>query len=53
MKKIRLLLCAVLLCVVAILTLTACGAGLEKPDEIRLDMDTLTISWDKIPGAIG
>lgn len=56
MKKIRLLLlllCAVILCVVSIVALTACEAGLDKPDVIRLDMDTQTISWDKVPGAIG
>ena len=56
MKKTRLLLlliCAVITCAISIVMFTACSSGLDKPDVIRLDMDTQTISWDKIPGAIG
>ena len=56
MKKTRLLLlliCAVITCAISIVMFTACGSELDKPDVIRLDMDTQTISWDKIPGAIG
>ena len=53
MKKIRLLLCAMLLCALSLMAMAACEAGLDSPGEIRLDTTTLTISWDKVPGAFG
>ena len=53
MKKICLLLCAVLLCALSLLALSACDAGLDSPGEITLDETTLTISWEKVPGAYG
>ena len=53
MKKIRLLLCAMLLCALSLMVMTACEAGLDSPGEIVLDVETLTISWDKVPGALG
>ena len=53
MKKIRLLLCAALICVLAFMLLTACDAGLDSPGVIRFDADTQTISWEKVTGAFG
>ena len=53
MKKIRLLLCAMLLCTLSLAMMTACEARLDSPGEIILDVTTLTISWDKVPEAVG
>ena len=53
MKKIRLLLCAMLLCALSLMIMTSCEARLNSPGEILLDDTTLTISWDKVPGAVG
>lgn len=53
MKKIRLLLCAMLLCALSLMIMTACEARLDSPGEILLDATTLTISWDKVSGALG
>ena len=53
MKKIRLLLCAMLLCALSLAMMTACEARLDSPGEIILDPTTLTISWDKVPEAVG
>ena len=53
MKKIRLLLCAMLLCALSLVMMTACEARLDSPGEIILDATTLTISWDKVPEAVG
>ena len=53
MKKIRLLLCAMLICALSFIIMTSCEARLNSPGEIILDATTLTISWDKVPGAIG
>ena len=53
MKKIRLLLCAMLLCALSFIIMTSCEARLNSPGEILLDATTLTISWDKVPGALG
>ena len=53
MKKFRLLLgivCALLLCV---LCLASCGSKLEAPTGLRLDTDTLVLSWDKNSEANG
>ena len=54
MKKLRVLLIVICLITVGLFCLNSCGSsGIEKPSGFRLDMDTQTISWDKIPGAIG
>lgn len=53
MKKTRLLLCAILLCVLSLLIMTSCEERLDSPGEILLDPTTLTISWDKVPEALG
>lgn len=53
MKKIRILLCTVLLLTLCVLALGSCGAEIDSPDVIRFDKDTQSISWDKVPGAIG
>lgn len=53
MKKISFILCAMLLCASLFLILTACNAGLDSPGEITLDEASLTISWEKVPGAYG
>ena len=53
MKKIRLLLCAMLICALSLAMMTACEARLDSPGEIILDAATLTISWDKVPEAVG
>ncbi|MBE6700102.1 MAG: hypothetical protein E7584_07695, partial [Ruminococcaceae bacterium] len=53
MKKTRLLLCAMLLCAFSLVMMTACEARLDSPGEIVLDATTLTISWDKVPEALG
>lgn len=53
MKKIRLLLCAMLLCALSLMMMNSCEARLNSPGEILLDATTLTISWDKVPGALG
>ena len=53
MKKIRLLLCTMLICALSFIIMTSCEARLNSPGEILLDTTTLTISWDKVPGASG
>ena len=53
MKKIRLLLCAMLLCALSLAMMTACEARLDSPGEIILDPTTLTIRWDKVQNALG
>ena len=53
MKKIRLLLCAMLLCALSFIVMTSCEVRLDSPGELLLDATTLTVSWDKVPGALG
>ncbi len=53
MKKIRLII-ALCLCSVLAVFLTACtGSSLAKPEDFKLDSDTLSLSWDKVSGAKG
>ena len=42
-----------LLCASSIFMLNACEARLDSPGKISLDETTLTISWEKVPGAYG
>ena len=53
MKKIRLLLGIALLLMLSLLCLTSCGSKLEAPTGLRLDTDTLMLSWDKNTDATG
>ena len=53
MKKIRLLLGIALLLMLSLLCLTSCGSKLEAPTGLRLDTDTLILSWDKNTDATG
>lgn len=53
MKKIRLLLGIALVLALSLLCLTSCGSKLEAPTGLRLDADTLILSWDKNTDASG
>ena len=53
MKKIRLLLCAILAFTLCVLMLVSCEAETNSLGEIRFDHDTQSISWDKVKGAVG
>ncbi|MBQ8389279.1 MAG: leucine-rich repeat protein [Clostridia bacterium] len=52
MKKLRVLLVVMCLVTLCLFCLSACGSsGIEKPSGFRLDVDTQTLHWDKVPGA--
>lgn len=53
MRKIRLLLGIAFVLALSLVCLTSCGSKLEAPSGLRLDTDTLILSWDKNTDATG
>ena len=53
MKKIRLLLGIIFVLALSLVCLASCGSKLEAPTGLRLDTDTLILSWDKNADASG
>ena len=48
MKKIKVMLTVFCVCISCLLLLTACSAKLSAPSSFRLDMDTLTLHWNRV-----
>ena len=54
MKKLHISLASLCLILLIAMFASSCGApGVDKPTGLYLDTDTLTLSWDKVPGATG
>ena len=51
MKKSLSFIFIVTLLVLCIFCITSCDDELQKPDDFRLNSDTLELTWDKVPGA--
>lgn len=53
MKKIVTTILSVSLLLCCVLLLSACGKNVEEPSGLRLNEDTLVLTWNKISGAKG
>jgi hypothetical protein len=51
MKKIRLIFVLICLLALCTLTLVSCGNRLDSPSGFTLDLDTQTLSWQKVKDA--
>ncbi len=53
MRKIRLLPVIAALLALLLMCLASCGSSIDAPENLRLDSDTQTLHWDRVPGALG
>ena len=53
MKKLRLSLIAICLCLLCVVSLASCCSRLDEPAGFYLDTDSLLLRWDKVTGADG